>query len=350
MIFTAKIEQTYEYPKRMKYLAESDSFVAKDCDSLSYVRHVTWPYGWIRESGTPPCAHLDVIVMTGKKYRLGDEERVKIIGVFCRNDGDHKLVGVLEDRDTEDFLQLSETEKADLHRLYPREETGEGWFGRACAEKIIKDFFAKKKRKTIITVQHTQSLHHVNGMIGAQGDWELTECGKKQACEIGKWLLVECRGMEFHMYASDLKRAMQTAEGICQVLTITPESRRELREVNAGAGNGQSREWYNANKNPVGDSYHPDYRPFDDGESDRDLWNRLYPFYRELLANDMENMIIVSHGTALSFLHSMLLGASFRDIAHIRFGGFAGAVSRFTVEPEGKITASYVNRLPFLPG
>ena len=35
--------------------------------------------------------------------------------------------------------------------------------------------------KTIITVQHTQSVHHTNGMVGSWTDWDLTELGKKQA-------------------------------------------------------------------------------------------------------------------------------------------------------------------------
>ena len=39
--------------------------------------------------------------------------------------------------------------------------------------------------KHIITVQHTQSIHHTNGMVGSWTDWDLTEqrnlgkcCGK----------------------------------------------------------------------------------------------------------------------------------------------------------------------------
>ena len=92
MIYTAKIEQTFAYPKRMKYIPNTDSFIEKNCDSLSYVRNVRQPYGWLVESGTPPCDHLDVILMTDKEYCLGDTEQVRIIGVFCRNDGDHKLV------------------------------------------------------------------------------------------------------------------------------------------------------------------------------------------------------------------------------------------------------------------
>ena len=44
MIYTVKIGQTYAYPKRMKYVSKTDSFIEKDCDSLSYVRNVRQPY------------------------------------------------------------------------------------------------------------------------------------------------------------------------------------------------------------------------------------------------------------------------------------------------------------------
>ena len=145
MVYTAKIEQTYHYPNRMKYISQTDSFIAKDVESLSHKRNVRQPYGWIKESGTPPGDHLDVIVMTDKEYELGEEDRVKIIGVFKRNDGDHKLVGVLENRDINDFSELTEEEKGDMRRLYPREDAGEGWFGRERAEEIVKGFFNKKK-------------------------------------------------------------------------------------------------------------------------------------------------------------------------------------------------------------
>lgn len=149
MIYTAKIEQTSDYANRMKYIACSDSFIKKDCISIFYARNIHQPYGWIKESGTPPEDHLDVIIMTDKKYELGDEERVKIIGVFCRNDGDNKLVGVLEDRNINDFSELSDSEKNDMHRLFPREDLGEGWFGYKRAKEIIDAFFESKKRKAL---------------------------------------------------------------------------------------------------------------------------------------------------------------------------------------------------------
>ena len=45
--------------------------------------------------------------------------------------------------------------------------------------------------KTIITVHHTESEHHLNGHAGAWGNWPLTKKGHQQAFEIGKWLLTE---------------------------------------------------------------------------------------------------------------------------------------------------------------
>ncbi|MBQ9921562.1 MAG: histidine phosphatase family protein, partial [Clostridia bacterium] len=321
--------------------------IAREGNSLSYIRNVRQPYGWLKETGTPPCEHLDVIVMTEKEYELGDEDKVKIVGVFCRNDGDHKLVGVCLDRDIKDFSELTDKEKEDMHRLYPREDVGEGWFGRERAEEIINDFYSRKKRKIIIMVQHTESEHHVNGMIGAWGDWELTERGREQAFEIGKWLLKEQCDNSFNMYASDLKRASQTAEEINKTLGITPIITDAIREVNVGAGNGQPREWYKCNKKPQGSEYDPDYKPFEDAESDRDLWNRLYSFYEEIISNDMERIIIVSHGTALSFLQSMLMGYSFKYIERIRFNGSGGSVSKVVIEPNGKVVASYINQKVF---
>lgn len=345
MIYTVKIEQTFTYPNRMKYIAKTDSFVEKGGKSLGSMRQFHQPYGWIKESGTPPCEHLDVIVMTEKEYELGEEDQIRVIGVFCRNDGDHKLVGVREDRSITDYSELSEIEKEDLHRLYPREEIGEGWFGHERAEGIIKQFMERRKRKTIILVQHTESEHHVNGMIGAWGDWNLTERGKKQAFQIGKMLLYEdCRN-GYEMYTSDLKRARQTADEINKTLDINMIVTEIIREVNAGKGNGQPAEWFKTNRKPRDASYDPDYRPFEDAESDRDLWNRLYPFYQEIIMNRKERILIVSHGVTLMFLKSMLLGDSFEDFAKRRFYGRAGSVSKLVIEPDGLVEVAYMNQL-----
>lgn len=76
------------------------------------------------------------------------------------------------------------------------------------------------------------------------------------------------------MYCSDLTRAAQTADEMNKMLHITPKFSELIREVNAGEGNGKPWDWYDEHKIPPA-GYDPDYRPFEDAESDRDLWNRI---------------------------------------------------------------------------
>ena len=197
--------------------------------------------------------------------------------------------------------------------------------------------------KTIITVQHTESEHHLNGHAGAWGNWNLTENGRKQAYEIGRWLRKEGCGEGYVMYSSDLARAAQTAEEINKTLNLTPIMSELIREVNAGAGNGKPWDWYDANKIPNSGGYDPDYRPFPDAESDRDLWNRVKPFYEEILAGSDEQIIIVSHGCLLSFLQAMLMGIEFEGLRAARFNGRSGSISKFTINAEGRVTANFVN-------
>lgn len=346
MTYTAKIEQTLAYKKRMHYMPNTDTFEEKDYDSLSYIRNVPFPSGWIKESGTPPCAHLDVIVVTNESCELGDELPVRVIGVFCRLDGDNKLAAVPINRPETDISELSDNESDTLHRLYPKLGNSEGWFGKERAKEIISDFYSCKKRKIIMTVQHTESEHHINGHIGAWGEWNLTERGRQQAFEVGKWLLWEGCHRGFNMYCSDQPRAVQTAEEMNRTLHITPVYSELIREVNAGEGNGKPIDWYREHEAPK-NGYDPDYKPFPNAESDRELWERLTPFYKQIMESNEERILIVSHGTTLSFLQSMIMGYSFKDIEKFRFNGSGGSISKFVIEPSGKVTACYVNHRIF---
>ena len=198
-------------------------------------------------------------------------------------------------------------------------------------------------KKTIITVQHTESEHHLNGHAGAWGNWSLTENGRNQAFEIGKWLLNAGCADGYVMYCSDLIRTVQTAEEINKTLHLTPVMSELIREVNAGEGNGKSWDWYDEHKIPAKDGYDPDYRPFQDAESDRDLWNRLKPFYEQMISNSDEKILIVSHGCALGFLQAMFMGFEFEDLAKARFSGRSGSISKFSVDNDGRVTANFIN-------
>lgn len=188
--------------------------------------------------------------------------------------------------------------------------------------------------KTIITIQHTQSVHHTNGMVGSWTDWELTELGVNQAKRIGEKLKAELEGREFVMYSSDLLRAKQTAENVGKCLGLSPILRSELRERNLGKCCGKSVQWLRENIEQQEKNI--DDRLFSDAESRRDEWNRLKPFFDEIMSNDEQNIIIVSHGDLLSVFNTMFLGLDVDTINTFEVFGLAGGVSYMFVNNEGK--------------
>ena len=188
--------------------------------------------------------------------------------------------------------------------------------------------------KRIFTVQHTQSEHHINGMVGSWTDWNLTELGKQQANQIAIRLKQELSGKEVILYTSDLKRARQTADYIAMQLQIDPIVRPELRERNLGQCCGKSVQWLRENLEC--DEKTIDDRLFSDAESRRDVWNRLKPFFDRMMAEDAENIVIVSHGDLLSVFNSMFLGLGAESLNTCEMFGFAGGVSRMIVRDDGK--------------
>ncbi|MCH5348485.1 MAG: histidine phosphatase family protein [Oscillospiraceae bacterium] len=188
--------------------------------------------------------------------------------------------------------------------------------------------------KNIITIQHTQSVHHTNGMVGSWTDWELTETGKQQADNIGRNLKAELAGKEFIMYSSDLLRAKQTAQIIAEHLGITPIYKSELKERNLGKCCGKSVQWLRDNIECQEKTI--DDRLFSDAESRRDEWNRLKPFFDAIMSDDSENIIIVSHGDLLSVFNSMFLGLDVESINNGEIFGLSGGVSQMFENNDGK--------------
>lgn len=189
-------------------------------------------------------------------------------------------------------------------------------------------------KKTIITIQHAQSIHHTNGMVGSWTDWDLSEFGKQQAENIGKRLKDELQDKAFVLYASDLSRAKQTAEIVGKHLGVAPSLHRELRERNLGKCIGKSVQWMKDHMECIEKTI--DDRMFSDAESRRDVWNRLSPFFEQVLSSKEENVIIVSHRDLLSVFNTMWLGLEADALNRFELCGSAGGVSHMYQNEEGK--------------
>lgn len=206
--------------------------------------------------------------------------------------------------------------------------------------------------KSIITIQHTESIHHTNGMVGSWTDWDLSELGIKQANNIGRNLSKELGNKKYVMYSSDLLRAKHTAKIIGKYLGVEPILVRELRERNLGRCVGKSVKWLKENIEKEEKSI--DDKMFSDAESRRDEWNRLLPFFYELMASEHENIIIVSHGDLLSVFNSMWLGMEVEMLNKSELFGLAGGVTFMEETASGKRVikrmsdTSYVNNYTLL--
>lgn len=188
--------------------------------------------------------------------------------------------------------------------------------------------------KQIITIQHTQSIHHTNGMVGSWTDWDLSELGIRQAERIGENLSAELAGKHLVMYASDLLRAKHTAQIVAGYLNVTPILRPELRERNLGKCVGKSVQWLRENIEVQ--EKNVDDRMFSDAESRRDEWNRLKPLFDEIMESPDECVVIVSHGDLLSVFNTMFLGLEVESLNRFELFGMAGGVSVMFENNEGK--------------
>lgn len=188
--------------------------------------------------------------------------------------------------------------------------------------------------KNIITIQHPESVHHTNGMIGSWTDWDLTEKGMQQAQNIAYNLKPEIENRVFSIYSSTLKRARQTAEIIGETLNIPPRQTDSLRERSLGKAIGKSVKWLKENIEHEERSVYD--KCFNDAESRFNVWDRLTPFYNEILCNKEENIILVSHGDTLSIFNVMWLRLDVDMLNEIDLYGVSGGISFLHQTATGK--------------
>lgn len=148
------------------------------------------------------------------------------------------------------------------------------------------------------------------------------------------------------MYSSDLLRAKQTAENVAVQLKITPILRKELRERNLGKCCGKSVEWLRENIEQQERTV--DDRLFSDAESRRDEWNRLKPFFDEIMSGDEENIIIVSHGDLLSVFNTMFLGLDIEAVNSFEIFGLSGGVSHMFENNEGRRIIKRISDMSYI--
>ena len=200
--------------------------------------------------------------------------------------------------------------------------------------------------KTYLTIQHTQSEQHTNGMIGSWTNWDLTPQGALHATRIAQGLSHELRAQKWVIYSSDLLRAERVAHILGEHLDTTPIYTQALREYNLGEAIGKSKQWSRENARTRGfpEYLSPDDRPFVGAESPREVWDRLRLFFEQAANCGADNIIVVSHSGTLRLLYAMWLGFEVDCVGRCELKSSAGGISLLKQDIYGRHTITTLNR------
>lgn len=205
--------------------------------------------------------------------------------------------------------------------------------------------------REIIIVQHCQSEHHINNLSGGWTDTPLTDFGREQANLIGNRLKKEINSEEYVLYSSDLMRAKQTAEIIGSHLNLNIIEERGVREINTGIATGKTKDWVRENENPrLKEGYDIDYLAFEGAETPRELHKRVSKCMEKVYTFEKKNILIVTHGVALSNILAWWLKLTPEMLKEACFLGSVGSISVLSKSRYGQNALKLFNDTSHLVG
>ncbi len=191
----------------------------------------------------------------------------------------------------------------------------------------------------LILVRHGVTDWNAQGRWQGHTDIPLNEQGRREvriAAEAIKNLKIDTA------YTSDLSRTKQTYQEICDSLNLTCPviAHTALSERDYGIYTGRNK-W--EVKKELGDEKFLNLRrkwnqPILEGESLKDVYDRVVPYYKKTILNDLKqgkNVLVVSSGNTLRALIKYLENISDEDIAKLELK--FGEVIIFEVDQKGQI-------------
>lgn len=168
----------------------------------------------------------------------------------------------------------------------------------------------KQKPPTrVIITRHGQTVTNKEGRFCGHAETELTALGHEQARALGRRLeTLDVRAV----YTSDLSRAMTTAEVALGGRTVPAFVDPNLRELHYGEwellkGTVVARRWKDQHRlmRAEDPAWHPP-----GGENVEQVRQRTFAALQRILRRHAhETVLVVSHGTAINCMLSMVLGA-----------------------------------------
>ncbi len=193
----------------------------------------------------------------------------------------------------------------------------------------------------LIIIRHHESEWNKLGLWTGKRDRHLTEYGFKKSEEMGK--LIEDVPID-RAFASMQVRSIETLSCILEtkgLYNIPQEHSAALNERDYGDYTGKSKwDMENVVGTEVWNSIRREWDyPVPHGETLKDVYNRVVPFYLQKIVPCLErgeHVLIVSHGNALRALMKYIESIKDEDVKHIEM--LFGGVVIYEVDSKGKMT------------
>jgi probable phosphoglycerate mutase len=182
----------------------------------------------------------------------------------------------------------------------------------------------------IYVVTHTEATHHVDNIVGGWHDSELTPAGERAAAAVAARLRERIpAGSVVGLYSSDLKRAQQTAAPISELLCARLVLDHRMREKSYGVAEGRPQAWLDQRFVPP--SANGDRMNHDEGlagaETKAMFARRIYAALDDILQNLSEHLVIVTHGSAATFLVAAWIKMPIDSLGYVHFGIKSGSIT-----------------------
>ena len=186
------------------------------------------------------------------------------------------------------------------------------------------------RARTVYVVTHPEATHHVDGLVGGQLDSELTAKGREDAGRIAAALAGRIGvGASRSVVSSDLRRTAQTATVIGDILGIAPVFDSRLQEKSYGVAEGREQFWLDERFVPppaVGDRLRH-HEGIDGAETRLEVACRVYEATSDALAREVDDLVIVTHGYAATFVVAAWIGMPIEVAGHVAFHVRSGSIT-----------------------
>jgi probable phosphoglycerate mutase len=174
---------------------------------------------------------------------------------------------------------------------------------------------AENKFLPLLLVRHGEAEHHLKPITGGWTDSELTHLGQRQCQLLAERLEASLLEKPRHLLCSDLKRAVQTAHILSEVLELVIEIQPGLKDLNNGMAAGlthlEAREIAIAPTDPI-----IDWRPYPQAESWRQFYQRIVSFMQAFTARQNGLAVLVSHSAVIHVIVAWWLDLGVESPTH----------------------------------